>query len=454
MTRVDKSKRKSFAKDTNGNFSTLGIIGFLAVMLTSALSVDYMALSQAATELESIIDGAALASGRTSDLTIEERRAIAQETIGVLSRKENKLTNIEHELTADTTDSAILITVKGRAKARLLFGEFWKRSAYVNHISEVTVDIRSVEIALVLDISASMTNSRLDALKSASTDLVSALLDEDLRIGTVNISLVPFGGTVRLPQELDNFVIEPDNKDFLIGGEWNGCVYMEPADYQNGINRFAEFTYLPDFYRFVNLNLGERNNLCPLPGNELVGLSQNKQKLLDTIQSFSRSDYTGTGSAVAWGLATLNPDWKNIFPNVAPELPSAKLPNHRKVMVLMSDGGVSQVDYPLDNRFPSNAANHPINSNAPFRLHGGSSNTRFTVIENENALQILCDHVISEGVEIYTVGFELRSDRPEDEQSLRNCASSQSHFYESGISNLTQTFFEIASELAGRRISK
>jgi len=213
-------------------------------------------------------------------------------------------------------------------------------------------DSRTVEIALVLDISTSMNDSRLNEMKAAASNFIETLLDGP-EAERIHISMVPYGGAVRLPQSMF-FLLDPPEEEeevYWPGGMWNGCLFMLPDDYQNGINIAANFPYLPSFWTFGGNSHRENNPWCPRVGNEVVGLTQDKEILLDTINNFSRSDGTVTGIAAAWGLTTLEPSWRGVYPNSEEEVPFDFEANRRKIMILMSDGGSSHLLYPNSNDF-------------------------------------------------------------------------------------------------------
>ena len=254
--------------------------------------------------------------------------------------------------------------------------------------------------------------------------------------------MVPFGGSVRLPQELIGFLDPPtvDEKQYWKGGVWNGCLLMFPDDYDNGIDPSGKFGYLPSFYSF-NVN-GENNPYCPREGNEIVGLTQDKQLLLDKIDNFSRSDGTGTGLAAAWGVATISRGFRGVFPNVPNNMPWRFRDYRRKIVVLMSDGGISPLNFPRAVDF---------DTNLPFQSSALDSTIR-TRDEQATAQNKVCDRAKSLGIEIYTIGLQISN--TESVTRLKNCATSDSHFYEAGIGDLGEAFETIAGQVSAVRISE
>jgi len=289
-----------------------------------------------------------------------------------------------------------------------------------------------------------MFDARLVAMQAASKGFVEDLLTSE-NANRTYVSMVPFGGTVRLPSEMAGFLNPPNVEDEIYwkNGVWNGCLFMFPGDYENGINRNGSFGYMPSFYSFGPTG-GEENPWCPREGNELVGPTQEIERLTNTIDNFSRSDGTGTGMATAWALSTLRPEFRNVFPDTRAVLPYRFNPRRRKIIVLMSDGGSSSLVFPRDGDF---------DTDLPFRVPASGQAIQLGVGIQQAAQLKVCDYAKSLGVEIYTVGFQIT--RNDHRQDLIDCATDIEHYYDAvELDDLAVAFEAIAGNVSAVRISQ
>lgn len=130
---------------------------------------------------------------------------------------------------------------------------------------------------------------------------------------------------------------------------------------------------------------------------------------------------------------TLSPKWKNVWPESSEPAPYGHLnatgpgggPKLRKVAILMTDGAYNS-----------------------FRSWKGQDQGQMSSWAKQ-----LCTNMKAEGIEVFTVGFELDSlsgtERTIAEDTLQSCGSSIEHFYSTlDINQLKQAFKEIASKIS------
>lgn len=166
--------------------------------------------------------------------------------------------------------------------------------------------------------------------------------------------------------------------------------------------------------------------------------------MVDTINNFSRSDGTVTGIAAAWALTTLDPQWRELYPNSELILPFDFEANRRKVMILMSDGGSAHLVFPRDTDL-ENSTELPLFAHRTDArvLNSGEQNT---------AQQRTCDHIKSKDVEIFTVGFQIRNEN--HAANLRSCASASVNAFDAVEGNLNDSFDAIAGQVGITRLSR
>ena len=71
--------------------------------------------------------------------------------------------------------------------------------------------------------------------QAASKAFVGTLLDEDSLVENVSISLVPYGGWVRVPDELEHMLEGTPPTQHWADGVWNNCFFLAPNDYNGGV---------------------------------------------------------------------------------------------------------------------------------------------------------------------------------------------------------------------------
>ncbi len=177
---------------------------------------------------------------------------------------------------------------------------------------------------------------------------------------------------------------------------------------------------------------------CTLASSaELVPLTSNKTTLLNKISGLSANNGTAGHIGTAWAWYTLSPNWASLWPtSAAAAYGTAKL---KKIAVLMTDGeyntqytskGVDDGSYSLT--YCPNAAN-------------GCSSAQAVA---------LCTAMKDEGIEIYTVGFQLGGSQIATD-TLSNCATDANHFYNSSTGDaLKAAFRDIALKISTLYLSQ
>ena len=440
--RVYRSAVKRWLHDNDGSFAAMGVFAAFLILVGSGLAIDYLRLTDAKQELIYVLDSSVLSASHDTTLPADDLEDIFENTLNTLlaDRPNLKNTNYTFEVNAPLFGESVL-KASAVADVNLVFASIFGATRQVGTVTEVTSDRRRIEVAMVLDISSSMNDAKLNEMKAAASDFITVLSSNPSVSKRIHFSLVPFGGTVKLPPEFKTFLIEPPVQDkvYWQNGVWNGCVFMRPEHYENGIDQTLQYEYMPSYYSYTHT---EQNPFCPRDGSELRGLTQNVTSLLDQIKDFGRSDGTATGVGMAWGVATLDPLWRNVFPNVNKFRPAKYSKNTRKIILLMSDGGTSPLIYPRAEDF---------DTTLPFIAPAADSEI-LSSVDMAIAHQKVCALAKSKGMEIYSVGFQISNQTHTD--SLQNCATSTTHFFASNPGDLGAVFQNIAGAITGSRISQ
>ena len=425
---------KAYLANRDGSFGVIGAVTMLLLIITIGVSMDLSRITQLSSTLKSATDMAALAATKDPGLTVAEREVIFQDYMEQSLANVSGLHDLKFDLKVVETEFTRTIDVTARTDASLYFYKTRSNTTQVHARSEVQVGKEAVEVALVLDISSSMNGQRITQLQQAAKSFVSTLLEKKQLEERVTISIVPYGGTVRLPDQLETMLIPPSTTEDWVDEEWNGCVNLLPSDIQTPLTPGGTYGYLPEFYVW-----NKNNPWCPKAGNELEGLSDDKQKLQDKIDSFTLSDGTGSDMGVVWGYATLNPAWRGALNGIDAELPRDYSESTKKIMVVMTDGGITTQYFPTDSQRSGDLPYSTKKKSTTFNESLGVFNTQ-------------CDSAKSNGIEIYTVGFLMT--KTNQINRLRACASSTGNHFEADLGSLQATFENLANSISSLRLSK
>lgn len=477
----------------SGNVGMLFAMMVVPMTAVIGMSVDYgRALSQR-TELQSAIDSAVLAAGRTyqttGDTAAAERAALDHLETSVGGRMHYRVTRNSIDTATNTSDMRVAVTTP-----TTFLGLLGAPTIEVTVASSSTLALGGIdtdlEVALALDITGSMAGRKIDALKDAATDLVDILVQDDQSEHRSRVALVPFSETVN-PGDLLERVREPSESGtaelaaatFAPGPSLASLIEqlapVGPAFAGNGHGRDDDeeqsdsngacgqgqslceritFTdndghqqtwRLSDCvseragaHAFTDTAPNGQHYLGPVytadgrcqPSQPVVPLTSDKDRLEDEIDDFRANGWTAGHLGTAWAYYMLSPKWANI-------LPAASAPANfhdggtMKVAVIMTDGVYNtQYNQGIMDRFlPGNRA-------AP----NGSS---------AHQAAELCEAMKQDGITVYTVGFQL--DDEGASEMLRDCASSPTQAYraENG-DQLRMAFREIGFSISQLRLSR
>lgn len=371
-----------------------------------------------------------------------------------------------------------------------------------------------LEISMMLDVTGSMcadgsgpctSSTKMDALKAAASDLVNIIMRTSSNPSSARIALVPFATRVRVGRDDDAtaeaLMKKLTNLDPTWSGwykNWHGCSSTSGATSETagtwscaGFNAafdasrrlapcvidrtgpaaFSDAPPGPDAW-LLSLD-GTRRPLSwdssdtpILPGNELgnvnsdpsdlwnynaggncweesednivMPLTNDKSALLARIDDLVGFGATAGTLGTAWTWYTLSPKWSAVWGGSAAPGSYADLipsgsnpPKLRKIAVLMTDGVYNSRIGWLDQ----------------------------DPVQMANDAKTMCTNMKTEGIEIFTVGFDLDSLSPADKaraiDTLQSCGTDLSHFYEAlNAEQLKQSFRDIAMQLTQLYVAK
>lgn len=326
--------------------------------------------------------------------------------------------------------------------------------------SEVKKEVKAIEVALVMDVTGSMsTNNNIGALRTAATNFVNIMFDRAQEESFVKIGLVPFSTSVNVgPYGLgqtpsganygaafvdlsgirrasdrvyyDQLRSNATNSTNRL--KWGGCIVEDdyPSDVQDHSGPWMPYRYCRD--EADNVVCDSRtadtrpNNICPR--TPIMPLSNSRDDLLTRIDDLEASGNTYVNLGLVWGMRVISPD----FP--FEEAVSWDNRDWKKAIILMTDG---------DNQ-----------AHTYYSGHGLSSDVRLSNADLNNRVLDVCTELKSKGVLIYTITFYSNISQ-QTKNVYKTCATQPNMWYDAPTQeNLIEVYGKIARELSNLHITK
>ncbi|WP_168207258.1 TadE/TadG family type IV pilus assembly protein [Tardiphaga sp. vice278] len=192
----------SFRRADHGNIAVLFAITLVPIIGFMGAAVDYSLVSRARTTMQNSLDSAALMAAKDAALdgwTASEAVAAGQRYFAALY-KTNGSTDVSVSGSYNTSSSNPTLVLNGSASFPTNFMKLvGTPTMSFNQSSTVSWGSSRLRVALVLDNTGSMNDSgKIDALKSATKNLLSQLKGLAVNDGDVYVSIVPFVKDVNL----------------------------------------------------------------------------------------------------------------------------------------------------------------------------------------------------------------------------------------------------------------
>ena len=506
--------------DTAGSVSLLFALSALLLFSFIGAAVDYSRWNNAASRTSDALDAALLSAGRALQTAASKEEAIAVAEKAFLENARTRLKLVGPTIKIDVSPDGTALEAFAAGKMKTPFMGLLRFAALdVAATSRVGFGFGSagggsdLEISMMLDVTGSMCDDgtgpcassvKLDALKAAASDLVHIVKPGGSGGPNVRVAVVPFSTRVRIGAAQDvsaeNLMTDLTGLAPRISGwykEWSDCTGGTVSSEDPDTNSCSSWTpkYINDAVIVPCLTdrtgPDEFTDAPPGPGRWLNGADGTRSPIAWDSEGtpINPGDGTGTSAADPTDLWDYNVDgtcWDVEVPNIVMPLTADKdavLQRINDLVAYGSTGGALGTAWtwytlspawssiwPAESTPGSYAGTAPIGSNPPklrkiavlmsdglYNTHRGWKGSD-PVLVSGNAKQI-CTNMKAQGIEIYTIGFDLDSlpaaDKARAIDTLESCGSDIQHFYDAfNAEQLRQSFRDIAMQLSQIYISR
>lgn len=409
-----KALFRRFRTDRRDNFATIFALSAIPLVVAAGAAIDISRAYIVENRLNAALDAAALAVGGATGKTQAQLEEIAQAYFDANYPAE-KL-GFPGAVMVVQSGSDVILTASAELPTSLM-GIVGIDTLSVGASSQVTRQGRKLELALVLDVTGSMSSGgRMTALKDAAKLLLQILEDSGAPEGEIKVSIVPFDTAINVGKSNKNeswlkWTYEARDTSSWWGGlttvkvksnKWKGCVIDRDQDYdtQNTIPTSSDTTKYP-----------ADGDSCNIP--EVLPLTENWTTLNSKINELDPNGNTNTTIGLAWG-------WNMLTPGHPLSTAAASADDLDKVIVFLTDGQNTE------NRWTKS---------------GGSIDDR---------TEEVCDNMRAASIKVYTIRTIQGN-----ATLLKNCATKPEMYFDvTQTSQLTEVFTSIAMALSNLRISR
>ncbi len=483
---------RAFWRDQRGGAAAFIAAATIPLLAFGGLALDASRAYLVRSHLGAALDSAALAGGKVLNGTVPEIQADVEKYFQANFPDGVYGANVELPTITISEDAEVITLTADATVGTTMMRVLGFDQLAVTAETEVTRDVRGLELVLVMDNTGSMKGSKINTMKSAAQDLINILYGERETVDNFWVGLVPYTATVNIGTDnldwLDNYdsaLYDQDTYDPEVAS-WKGCVEardtpLDQDDTTPAGNEWPAFywtstdgVYVPDGgdndWNSGNVNETEgtaatsNNGLGPNLGcpPAITPLRAEKSVISAAIGDMNSWHRGGTFSnlGLAWGWRVISPQWRGLWtessdPGTLPLDYDAELMD--KVVIILTDGQNQWYDWPGNG----STDGLPNNPDADYTGYGRPSEGRLGSTNKNDAPGIIavrfsatCQAMKAEGIVMYTITFGLSGN-----QSLKNlyqsCASSPDKYFDSpSTSQLQDVFKKIGNQLANLRLSK
>lgn len=412
----------SFAREAGGATALFFALSLLPMILMAGLAFDTSRLRSARNALSASVDATAIAGVRAMLIPANsDAEVLAYATdmfrTNILSAHGDVACSGNPDIVMDREAYSIRITAD--CTVPTTFAALAGVSSFA--FSESATAIRGenrLDLAMMVDVSGSMSGSRIAALKTAAKQAVDILVD-DTTEDRVRIGLAPYAAAVNAglygPLSVDPEALDDDDDD---DDAWDPLARFCVSEREDGGAKTdvmpGEDVLGPGNDTWVGLEA----SACPQ--RPVFPITSNGNAIKAQIDALTTGGTTAGHLGIEWSWYLISPDWAGIWPS--PSAPHAYSDSNTiKAVILMTDGSFNE-------EYDSSQGN------------------------SAQQARVICENMRDAGVQIYSVAFQAPL---AGEAILRECAASSTRFFNAGsAAELNDAYADIAASLNQLRLTE
>ncbi|MDP6389515.1 MAG: pilus assembly protein TadG-related protein [Alphaproteobacteria bacterium] len=465
-----------FWKNENGSIGMFFALALIPVVGFVGIAYDSARIYSVKSRLSESLDAAGLAAGRA---VFSPTRDAEATMFFNANFPDGYMDSTVAPPTIAVDEAGETITVTGSATVPTTFMRlFGNEDVVVSARSVIVRQNRGMELALVMDNTGSMrSGGKIDAMKSASRDLIDIIYGDDETVNGLYVALVPYTATVNVGADrsawLDAGDRYFDSPSPFEPTEWKGCVEARTApldqnDTPPAVEPFTSYYFAADVdnqWPAVDESNGAQNdgtgpNLgC---GPEITSLVAEKSVVTAAIDEMLPWHRGGTTSnlGLVWGWRVLSPAWRGLWSNGGDPVSPMNLPLDYddplmdKVVVVLTDGQNQFYDWP--NHSPNNGVGPEGSDYTAYgRLNEfGYATLAEGLAEINTRFSNICTAMKAQGIVIFSITFGP-SPNAATQDLYRNCATQPDYYYHSPSNDqLADAFHSIGQILTNLRVAE
>ncbi|MGX6646963.1 hypothetical protein ACWCOP_03340 [Maricaulaceae bacterium MS644] len=426
-----KRRINSLLRDARGNVAMVFALTLSSLAAAVGGGMDYSRSASIGTELQAALDSGVLAAASlTQERSAEDVvRAYVEAALGDQAA-------LIDALDLDVTATTGLNSRQVDARASVAVPTTLLGVAGINHLTvrrdaSAIEQVRDIEISLVMDISGSMSGSKIAALRESAEEFIEVVLASNGE--RTSVSVIPYNGGVRLPQYVNEQIIDENRRR---DRERSGCPDLG-EDWPISIPLPDEGLPWLEWTGDAQTD-GRSSSHCPQEEAASVFLRRDRDSLLNLVRRLDAGGNTGLDVATAWGARALDPAWRGRLGGSFSDRPADYDDEDTiKVLVVMTDG----------------AATAQFRTRYERRGWWSSWNTYelYSAWRARRNMGDSCDVAGGQGVHIYTIAFQLSGST--NRNLMRDCASRPQNYFQVEDMDIRAAFSAIAADINQLRLS-
>jgi len=488
---------RAFRRDEKGTIAIIFALTSFIVMALVGGAVDYGRAVTARDQMQNACDASVLAAARVwqteKSLTLAEQKATEYYESNKPHGVDSSISAFESNLERNSITLSALSRIKAPFLSAAAAISVLAGGASSTQSTDYVVTVKceallaaggngdsDLEIAMMLDVTGSMSGDKIKDLKAAAKDLIDIVVWADQSEHTSRVALVPFANAVNLGSTDLAEAVRGEVKSSYCQSQSSPCTgvgtgnskwqWGRPAKWYKFKNQAGnDTTWQVSSYCVTERVASTVTDDAPdldstkvgplysdtkaascgdmvlktsdLEVNTVQPLTNDKELLKRRIDKLTINGSTAGQIGSAWAWYMLSPKWGYLWPDNQPVAYHTEKTD--KIAILMTDGeyNTAHCNGVLAKDSGYGDKNNRINCNAT----NGKSDSQ--------ADDVCAAMKEGTGITVYTVGFALGGNKTAID-TLKKCASDETKFYDAEDGDqLRMAFRDIALQVAKLRLS-